>query len=274
MGGVNHGINSSFKIEATIYNWVVISLGGSLIVPDGINTTFISEFKKVILNQVNRGRKFIIVCGGGKTARNYQGACKKLNCESSNNILDLIRIRATNLNALFMAGAFGNVADQRIIKNPDKKILTDRQVIFSGGYKIGRSTDFGAVRFALNIGARLVINLTNIDGVYDKNPNDENCKNVKLIKSILWSDYRAMIPKKWTYGLNSPFDPTASREAEKKDIDVVIINGNNLKNFEHCLNGNRFKGTTIHGFLTPNLYPFKIFKRRRLHNIKDTFIYE
>jgi len=53
---------------------VVVSVGGSLIVPDGIDTDFLTNFKTLILEKVQQGFSFSIIAGGGKTARRYQDA--------------------------------------------------------------------------------------------------------------------------------------------------------------------------------------------------------
>lgn len=234
------GSRSILKAGFQDSNWIVISLGGSLIVPDGINTTFISEFKKVILRQINLGKRFIIVCGGGKIARDYQSVCKTIS-KADNDILDMIGIKATGLNAQLMAGVFRDIADQRIIDNPIKNIKTNKQVIFSGGWKLQHSTDYVAIFLAANVGARRIINLTNVDGVYDIGEDGEF---KTLIHRIPWSDYMAIIPKKWKPGLSSPFDPIASKEAQKKAIEVAVI-GQCLRNLELCLDGEPFKGTII-----------------------------
>ena len=231
-------------------NWEVISLGGSLIVPNEIKTNFISQFKKVIVKQMNLGKRFIIVCGGGRVARDHQNAYKIIAPVADSNILDWIGIDATRLNARFMAGVFGDLADQRIIDNPNKKIMTKYPVVFSGGWKPGWSTDYVAILFAKNIGAQRIINLTNVDGVYDVGEDGEE---KTLIHRITWDDYMAIIPKKLTPGLSSPFDHIASKEAGKRSIEVAVI-GQSLRNFELCLDGEHFKGTTIVG-RTPNLYP-------------------
>ncbi|MBM2817983.1 MAG: uridylate kinase [Parcubacteria group bacterium] len=267
MGGVNFG-------ERT--NRIVISLGGSLISPHTaiINTKFIVEFKKVIARQVNLGKRFIIVCGGGNLARAYQNAYKMIASKVNNDTADLMGIKATKLNAQLVAGVFGDLADQRIIDNPNKKILTENPVIFAGGWKPKCSTDLDAILFAINVGARRVINITNTDGIYNKDPNGKDGKSAKLIKHILWGDYKAMIPKKWIPGLSSPFDPIASRKAEKNDIEVVII-GQDLTNLKLCLEGKRFKGTTISGPTDHNLYQYiQNFKKRRLHRTEGTFLSE
>ena len=250
-------------------NWTVISLGGSLIFPQTtINTNFISQFKEVVMKQINLGKRFIIVCGGGKIARDYQNAHKIIAPIADSNILDWIGINVTRLNARFMAGVFGDFADQRIIDYPNKKIITKSPVIFSGGWKPRRSTDYVAVLLARNVKAERIINLTNVDGVYDFGEDGEG---KTLFHRITWDDYMAIIPKKWTPGLSAPFDPIASKEAQRKGIEVAVI-GQNLRNFELCLDGEKFKGTTIVGN-SSNLYPYvQNFKKRRLHNIKDTFI--
>ena len=50
---------------------IIISLGGSLIIPDDIDVDFLKDFKKLILSQVEKGKKFVIITGGGKICRNY-----------------------------------------------------------------------------------------------------------------------------------------------------------------------------------------------------------
>jgi len=55
---------------------VVISLGGSLIIPDKVDVNFLSNFKKVIKNNLGK-YKFIIVCGGGSIARKIYFCIRK-----------------------------------------------------------------------------------------------------------------------------------------------------------------------------------------------------
>jgi uridylate kinase len=112
-----------------------------------------------------------------------------------------------------------------------------------GGWKPGNSTDLCAVSIAKTIGAKKVINLSNIDHVYDSDPKKN--PNAKKIEKMSWVDYRKLIPSEWNPGLNSPFDPIASKLAEEGEIEVVIMNGKPIENFRKCLNGEEFQGTTI-----------------------------
>ena len=57
---------------------VVISLGGSLIVPEEIDWEFVRDFKVLIEEQIAKGFKFILITGGGRTARKYIDAAAKI----------------------------------------------------------------------------------------------------------------------------------------------------------------------------------------------------
>ena len=54
---------------------IILSLGGSIIVPDKIDSAFLKKFKRLILKHLPK-YNFVIFCGGGKIARNYQAAGK------------------------------------------------------------------------------------------------------------------------------------------------------------------------------------------------------
>jgi uridylate kinase len=107
----------------------------------------------------------------------------------------------------------------------------------------GRSTDDDAVRLAHIYGAKTVINLSNIDYVYTKDPR--KFKDAKKIESISWEDFRKIVGNKWDPGKNAPFDPTAAKTAEKNRMKVIIANGKNLKNLKDILGNKKFRGTTI-----------------------------
>jgi len=53
---------------------IILSLGGSLIVPDQVDVNFLKNFKKLVEKYVKRNFRFVIICGGGSIARKYQQA--------------------------------------------------------------------------------------------------------------------------------------------------------------------------------------------------------
>ena len=216
--------------------------------PNEIDTVFLKAFKNTVKKHLNDKRFFIFV-GGGKIARNYQKALMEFGADSNDR--DLIGIDASRLNAKVVKQMFGELAFSEVITNPTKKIITRKDIVVAAGWKPGWSTDYCSVTLAKNMGIKTIINLTNIDYIYDKNPAKH--PSAKPFKEITWKDFRKIVGNKWSPGLSIPFDPRASREAEILKIKVVIINGNpstgsgqgKLDRLENFLNNKPFVGTTI-----------------------------
>ena len=220
---------------------IIMSLGGSVIVPNRIDVNFLMNFKKIIYRYIKKNYRFVIYCGGGRTARNYQKAASKV-IKLNNKDLDWLGIHATRLNAHFIKTLFNSITENIIVKNPTQKIKFTKRILIAAGWKPGWSTDYDAVVLAKNLKINTVINMSNIDYVYDCDPKKN--KNAKKIKDICWKHYRKISGNKWKAGLNKPFDPVAAKEAEKLGLKVIII-GKNLRNFENLLNDGKFEGTII-----------------------------
>jgi uridylate kinase len=221
---------------------IILSVGGSLIVPEDLDTKFLKQFKELILTYIKKGYKFVIITGGGMTARKYQAAAKEVG-KLSHNDLDWIGIHSTRLNAHLIGTMFRGQAHPNIIKDPSKKIISNKNILIAAGWKPGCSTDYDAVLIAKNLKAKKIINLTNIDYVYDKDPRTN--PDAKKLEKISWKDFRKIVGNKWSPGLNAPFDPVASKECEKQKIKVQILNGKNMQNLENAILGKDFIGTTI-----------------------------
>lgn len=221
---------------------IIISLGGSLIIPDQIDTDFLKEFKSLILTHVAQGKKFVITCGGGKIARRYQEAAKGITNVSDED-LDWIGIASLRLNAELLRTLFGESAHAKVVDNLSEKLYTEKPIVIGAAYEPGHSSDWDAVLGAKQFNAKKIINLSNIDYVYDSDPRIN--KNAKKIEKISWSEYRALIPAEMKPGSNSPFDPTASKLAYEEGMQVIIMNGKSIENLASCLNGEKFAGTVI-----------------------------
>ena len=221
---------------------VVISLGGSIIVSGKIDVGFLKGFKKVITGFVEKGNKAVIVCGGGKTCRRYQDAAAKVS-SLRNEDLDWIGIHTTRLNAQLIKTLFLDIVNEKIVHNPNEKIEFKKKVLIASGWKPGFSTDYDAVMLAKNFNVKTVVNMSDIDYVYDKEP--KNNSNAKPFKKISWKNFRKIAGDKWDPGLNTPFDPMAAREAEKLKLKVVILKGTDLDNLRNFLDEKEFNGTII-----------------------------
>jgi len=231
---------------------IIISLGGSLVAParnashsdaggpGEIDTAFLKSFRAVVKKHLPDKRFFIFV-GGGKVCRAYQQALLEFGGDM--NERDLMGIEVSRLNAWLVKQLFGDAAFSEVITNPTKTISTRKDVVVAGGWKPGWSTDYCAVILAKNMGIKTIVNLSNIDYVYDKDPNKH--KDAKQIKSIGWQEFRGIVGNKWTPGLSSPFDPRASKMAEVLKIKVAVINGKHLERLQDFLRSKEFIGTTI-----------------------------
>ncbi|HVB20102.1 MAG TPA: UMP kinase [Candidatus Paceibacterota bacterium] len=221
---------------------IVVSVGGSLIVPDAIDVDFLKRFKTIILEKVQRGFMFSIIAGGGKTARRYQDAAGAVTSLSPQD-LDWLGIHATRLNAQLLRNIFVGYAYPEIITNQSADIDTDKPIIIAAGGKPGSSTDYGAVLMAKNLGATRLVNLSDIDYVYDKDP--KIYPDAKKIEKTSWEEFRKIIPNHWDPGLSSPFDPIAAKEAESLGLEVAVMNGTKLEEFSNYLDSKLFVGTLI-----------------------------
>jgi uridylate kinase len=223
-------------------NWQIISLGGSLVCPEDPDFNFLKSFRDFILRWVKKGKKFVIFVGGGKVCRKYQKIAKEFGKKDSK-ILDEIGISATKLNATLVKSIFGKISFPEVLTDPTKKVKTNKKILIFGGYKPGWSTDFDAILMAKTLNQKLVLNLSNIDFVYDKDPN--KFKDAKPIRKISFSELKKIIGRKWIPGGNFPLDPVALKLAEKEKIKVVVLNGRNFENLEKFMRNEDFLGTEI-----------------------------
>lgn len=226
---------------------IVISLGGSIIVPDTVDADFIQQFKELIADQVERtGRRFFLITGGGKVCRYYQSALTSvLKEEVSNNSLDWMGVYVTQLNARLIQMAFGDMAESEIISDKSKlKSSYEKPVVIGSGWEPGSSSDLRAVQIAEAIGAHRLINLSNVSHVYSADPKED--PEAEKISDMTWEELRALLPREWDPGLNVPFDPIAAEKAEEIGLEVAIMNGRDLENVKNYLEGEEFEGTVVH----------------------------
>ncbi|MBD3249565.1 UMP kinase [Candidatus Woesearchaeota archaeon] len=218
---------------------IIISVGGSVIVPDDIDVGFLKELNKLVRDYKDK-YKFILITGGGSTAREYQKAADSV-AELDAEDLDWLGIHATRLNAHLLRTIFKDIAYSRFIKNPGKKVKFDN-VLIAAGWKPGFSTDYDAVKLAETYNSETVVNMTNIEYLYEKDPTIY--KNAKKIEKTDWEGLKSIVGEKWVPGMNTPFDPEAVKKGVKLGLKLVLV-GNNLHNFRKFLDGKKFKGSIV-----------------------------
>ncbi len=223
----------------------VLSVGGSIVAPDTPDADFISAFSALIRGWLtaDNSRKLILVVGGGGPARAYQNAYRQAAENTSDEQADRIGIMATRLNAQLLAAVFSDIGNDNVVYDPTQVSEFSGKIMIAAGWKPGFSTDNVAVFLAERFAARTVINLSNIEKVYTDDPRKN--PQAKPLDSISWTDFRAMVGDTWEPGKNVPFDPIASRRAEKAGISVICAAGKNIENIRAILDEKTFTGTTI-----------------------------
>lgn len=223
----------------------VLSVGGSIIAPENVNTEFLSSFRKAIIAYLERNKeaKLIFVCGGGAPARIWQNAFKDIRGNAEPELQDWIGIRATHLNGMLVRSIFSDYCTDDLVTNPTLDIPFTGRILVAAGWKPGFSTDTDAVYLAKKFGGKMIINLSNIEKVYTDDPRKN--PNATPIDRISWHDFRKMVGDEWIPGKNTPFDPIASKIAEEEKMSVVCADGRNIENTIAILEGKDYIGTTI-----------------------------
>ena len=120
-------------------NIKVISLGGSIIAPDKVDTEFIRRFYSEIVRYLDKdaGRKLIFVTGGGGPARQYQSAYREISEDTDSDLQDWIGIMATRLNAQLIKGVFGGLCINPVVTDPTEPGSFDGRIMVAAGWKPG-----------------------------------------------------------------------------------------------------------------------------------------
>lgn len=229
----------------------VLSVGGSIVVPDKPDAAFLTQFVSMVKEWLaaDSARRLILVVGGGAPARVYQNAYSEIASQtgavSGGDEADWIGIMATRLNAQLVKACFGDLCLNDVIYNPTEDADFQGRVLVAAGWKPGFSTDNDAVLLAEKYGAKTVVNLSNIEKVYTDDPRRN--PDAQPIDSISWSDFRKMVGDDWTPGKNCPFDPVASKKADECGMSVICAAGKNIANIKAVLDGEPFVGTKIGG---------------------------
>jgi len=225
----------------------IISLGGSMIAPDGVDVRFLTEFHRRITAWLDEDlrRRVVLITGGGSPARVYQNAYRSVVSSPSRDLQDWIGIAATRLNATLVKAVFGDLCPDEVVTDPTAAFHWTGRVLVAAGWKPGFSTDFDAVILAERFAADTVVNLSNIAQVYTEDPKKN--ADARPLTSVSWPEFQKIVGTEWNPGLNSPFDPVATKKAAELGLTVFVAAGSDLPNLDRILRGQEFFGTVIRG---------------------------
>ncbi|MBS3162004.1 UMP kinase [Candidatus Woesearchaeota archaeon] len=218
---------------------IVFSLGGSLIVPDKVDHDYLTKFKNFI-EKLNKKYKIIIVTGGGKTAREYMKEVK------GDKVKSLIGIMTTKLNARLISGLFNITIDIPDTLEEVKKQIEENNLVVTGalGVQPHMTSDGNAAEIAEYLKAKIFINLTNVNGLYDKDPR--KYKNSKLISYVDYKSFNDIIKKiKYEAGQHFILDQAAAEIITRSKTETAILNGKDFNNLQRFFDKKEFIGTII-----------------------------
>lgn len=213
---------------------IVIAIGGSILLKKYDYQKF-QEYSKILKSLSDEHELFVVV-GGGKPARDYINVIRDLNGGEAQ--CDDIGIEVTRINAKLLLTALGDYAYQRVPHNFQEALefSASGKIIVMGGTEPAHSTDAVSAILAEYIHADKLINLTSVDGMYNKDPN--KYEDAELIKEITASEMMDFISGKDTKaGTYEFFDMTAIQMIKRSSIETVIANGYTPENLTKVING-------------------------------------
>ena len=213
---------------------IVIAIGGSILLKEYDYQKF-QEYSEILKSLSNEHELFVVV-GGGKPARDYISVIRDLNGGEAQ--CDDIGIEVTRINAKLLLTALGDYAYQRVPHNFQEALefSASGKIIVMGGTEPAHSTDAVSAILAEYIHADKLINLTSVDGMYNKDPNKYD--DAELIKEITASEMMDFISGKDTKAATYDFFyMTAIQMIKRSSIETVIANGYTPENLTKVING-------------------------------------
>ncbi|MCL5666027.1 MAG: UMP kinase [Candidatus Thermoplasmatota archaeon] len=220
---------------------IVISLGGSVISGNPVNIPYIEKFSRQVSKLEASG--IGIVVGGGKIARDYILPLRKKGVTEF--VLDMLGIEITRVNALLVASIMGIKGSSIPGDVETAAVMLERDgLAVMGGTEPGHTTDAVAMLLAERVSSRIMINISNVDGVYDRDPSKN--KDAKLLERLDYDTAMklSLVPKGGA-GPSVFLDPVSITIARRSGIDVYVISGRDLTQLERILEGKTFHGSII-----------------------------
>ena len=221
-------------------NSIVISIGGSVILSKEADVSYLKELSN-LLQKVTKNYKIFIIVGGGSVARKYIKLGRELNFDEET--LDQIGIDITRVNARILTNILEE-SNKEIPKTTDEAEKIGEPIVVMGGTTPGHSTDMVGAEFAEKVGADFFIIATNVDGIYDKDPNKYS--DAKQLKEVSIDQLVEEHGTDWkSAGKNMVIDGPALEIIKKANILTYVVNGKRLDQLEKALSGKSFDGTKI-----------------------------
>ena len=175
-----------------------------------------------MLSKISERVQPVVVAGGGKFARHYISTARSFGSDEAS--LDIIGIEVSRLNARLLILALGDQAYPAVPEDLEQvsKAITTSRIVVTGGLHPGQSTNATAALIAEKIKASKFLNATDVDGIYDSDPNKN--KDAKLFKEITVKKCIDLLGSEDSAaGAYDLMDIVALKVIERSKIPTVVV---------------------------------------------------
>jgi uridylate kinase len=231
-------MNNSNRI---IRKRVAIKLSGSIF-SEQRNEDTIKRYAEM-LTDISIDVQPIVIAGGGNIARHYINLARYLGSDEAS--LDIMGIEVSRLNAKLLIAALGEEAYSQVPKNLEEVTIAAEsgKIVIVGGLHPGQSTNATSALIAEKVRASRFINATDVDGIYDLDPNIS--RNAKLLNEITISECVEILKDgssmAGTYDL---MDIVALKVIERSKIPTRVLRSD-ITNIKNAIIGTHHMGTEI-----------------------------
>ena len=211
---------------------IVIKLSGKVF---EMNNSKLLKDYSTFLVKISKICQPVVIAGGGNIARHYITHARSSGADEST--LDELGIEVSRLNAKLLIYALQN----RAYPHPPTTLQEVRhavdsgQIVVAGGLHPGQSTNGTAALIAEKIKASEFLNATDVDGIYDSDPNKN--KKAKKFKRIELKKLRSLLVREDSIaGSYDLMDIVALKVIERSKIKTRVLKAD-IKNLEKAIKG-------------------------------------
>ena len=218
---------------------IVIKLSGRVFGMD--NVKILKDYAQFLV-KISKVCQPIVIAGGGNIARHYISQARSSGADEST--LDELGIEISRLNAKLLIYALKNKAYSHppTTLQEIRHAVDDGLIVVAGELHPGQSTNGTAALIAEKVQAEQFLNATDVDGVYDKDPN--KFSNAKKFKRIELKNLKTMLVHEDSVaGGYDLMDIVALKIIERSKIKTQILKAD-TKMIEKAIKGSNV-GTEI-----------------------------
>jgi uridylate kinase len=223
---------------------IVVSIGGSVLFRDDADLEYWAGLAD-LLRDLGRGLPLGVTTGGGRTARTYIRFGRELGLTEVE--LDEVGIDVTRLHARLLAARIGPPCPARpptTVAEAAHELRRASPVVL-GGTEPGHTTDGVAALLAVRLRAARVVNATDVDGIYDRDPHEH--PDARRRERMDWPEFRKLIESGTSAqaGQNFLFDRLGAEMLARARVPLWVVDGRDLSNLRSAISGERFRGSRV-----------------------------